>query len=226
VGPRPGEPGCRSPPSEADEAPLLASEPVGGRPQDASRDPSLDRIVTAPNLISLVRILSIPVFVVLLQRRETEVAGLALLVAVASTDWIDGQIARRTGQVSNLGKILDPVADRLTLAAALIALVVRGAFPLWAALLVLVRDGILVLAGGFLLLRDGVRIDVRWSGKVATLTLMAAIPLVAWGRFERPFGGAASAVGWTLFALGIALYLVATAQYAIDARRALGHRLI
>src|SRR5438128_11846186 len=80
---------------------------------------SLDRIATVPNLLSAIRILLIPVFVLLLLRHGTEGAGLVLLALVVATDWVDGQIARRTGQVSNLGKILDPVADRLALAAAL-----------------------------------------------------------------------------------------------------------
>src|SRR5947208_15766326 len=95
---------------------------------------SVDRVATVPNLLSLIRILLIPVFVTLLLHHGTEMAGLLLLGAVVSTDWIDGYLARRTGQVSNLGKILDPVADRLAIAAALVALVARDAVPLWAAL--------------------------------------------------------------------------------------------
>jgi cardiolipin synthase len=181
----------------------------------------LDRVATIPNLLSFIRIASIPLFFFLLQRRETEVVGLGILVVVASTDWVDGLIARRMGQVSNLGKLLDPVADRLALAAALVALVVRGAFPLWAAAVVLGRDALLVVAGGLLLLRSKVRIDVRWSGKLATFALMAGIPLVAWGNFDRPLGDAAGLVGWTLFGLGLSGYAVATAEYVLDARRAL-----
>src|SRR6266542_6347477 len=90
---------------------------------------SLDRIATFPNLLSLVRILLIPVFVALLLHHGTEGAGLILLGAVVATDWVDGYIARHTGQVSNVGKILDPVADRLALPTALVSMVVRGASP-------------------------------------------------------------------------------------------------
>ena len=72
-----------------------------------------------------------------------------------ATDWVDGYVARRTGQVSELGKVLDPVADRLAIAAGLIALVVRGVFPLWAALLILVRDVAVLVAGAALLCATG-----------------------------------------------------------------------
>src|SRR6266550_5483125 len=127
----------------------------------------LNRIATVPNLLSLIRILLIPVFILLLLRHSKafEMAGLLLLGAVVATDWVDGYIARHTRQVSNLGKLLDPVADRLAIAAALITLAVRHAFPWWAALLVLVRDGLILVAGAAVLLRRHIRLDVRWIGK-------------------------------------------------------------
>jgi cardiolipin synthase (CMP-forming) len=179
-------------------------------------DASLDRIATVPNLLSLIRILLIPVFVILLLHHGTEMAGLLLLGGVVSTDWVDGYLARRTDQVSNLGKVLDPVADRLAIAAALVALVVRDAVPLWAALLVLVRDGVVLLAGALVLARYRVRLDVRWIGKAATFDLMWGIPLVAWGRFGLFLHGIALPVGWVLYGIGIALYYVAAVVYAGD----------
>lgn len=178
---------------------------------------SSSAVLTVPNLISFLRILLIPVFVYLLSREGTEYAGILLLGVVVSTDWVDGYVARRTGQVSEVGKLLDPIADRLAIAAALITLVVRGVFPLWAALLVLVRDG-LVLVAGLALLTRGVRIEVRYVGKVATFTLMFAIPAIAWGNFGLALAGAAKALGWVWFAVGIAEYYVATALYARDLR--------
>jgi cardiolipin synthase len=197
-----------------------------GRPREPGEDGdgSLDRIATVPNLLSLLRILLIPVFVMLILNEGTEAAGLILLGVVVSTDWVDGYIARHTGQVSNLGKVLDPVADRLALGAGLITLVVAGAFPLWAALLVLVRDGVILIAGVVLLLRYRLRLDVRWIGKTATLALMAGIPLAAWAGFDLPASGLAAAAGWSLFAIGIVLYYAATAWYAVDVRDALRAR--
>lgn len=183
---------------------------------------SADRVATVPNLLSLLRVLLIPVFVALILNRGTEAAGLILLVAVASTDWVDGYIARRTGQVSNVGKVLDPVADRLVIGAALVALVIRAAFPLWAALLVIVRDGLILLAGAVLLFAGKVRIEVRWIGKVATFGLMCGIPSVAWGNFGLFLEGFALVAGWTLFWMGIVLYYASAFLYAFDLMRAVG----
>jgi cardiolipin synthase len=181
---------------------------------------SSNRVLTVPNLISFARILLIPVFVLLLLNEGTERAGLLLLGFVVSTDWVDGQIARRTGQVSELGKILDPVADRLAIAAALITLVVRDAFPLWAALLILVRDVALLIVGIWLIRRD-IRIDVRLLGKVATFSLMFAVPAIAWGNFGLGLDATALALGWSAFAVGIVEYYVATFMYVQDMRTAL-----
>jgi cardiolipin synthase len=190
-----------------------------------SEDP-LDRIVTVPNALSAFRILLIPVFVGLLLNEGTEEAGILLFAVVLATDWVDGYIARRTNQVTNLGKILDPVADRLAIAAGLIALMVRGAVPVWAGLLVIARDLAVLIAGGFLAARSGVRIEVRWIGKAATMALMIGIPMIAWANFGLWLEGATRVVGWTLYAVGIVLYYTAAVEYARDARRALAARSV
>jgi cardiolipin synthase len=184
--------------------------------EPAPEEASLSRIATVPNQLSAIRILLIPVFVLLILHHGTERAGLLLLGAVVATDWIDGYIARHTGQVSNLGKVLDPVADRLAIASGLIALMVRDAFPVWAGLLVLVRDGLVIVAGAAVLFGRKVRLDVRWIGKAATFALMVAIPLVAWGRFGLWLHALALPVGWAVFAGGIAAYYVAAVIYAFD----------
>jgi cardiolipin synthase len=172
-----------------------------------------DRVLTIPNAISFARIALIPVFVVLIVDRDTTFSGLILFVVVVASDWIDGAIARATGQVSELGKVLDPVADRLAIAAGLIALVARGAFPLWAALLILVRDALILLVGLFLLSALRARIDVRYIGKVATFSLMVAIGCIAWGSLGYAFAPAFLACGWVFYAVGIVEYYVATALY-------------
>jgi cardiolipin synthase (CMP-forming) len=181
----------------------------------------LDRIATVPNLLSFIRILLIPVFVLLILHHGTEAAGLLVLGAVVATDWIDGYIARHTNQVSNLGKLLDPVADRLAITAALIAIVIRDAFPLWAALLVIVRDALILVAGLVLLAAYKVRLDVRWIGKTATFGLMVAIPLVAWGNFGLFLHRAAYGVGWVVYWPSIVLYYIAAVIYGFDIARAL-----
>jgi cardiolipin synthase len=179
------------------------------------------RVLTVPNAISALRIALIPVFVWLIVGEDTTTAGLIMFGFVVATDWVDGTIARRTGQVTELGKVLDPVADRLAIAAGLIALAVRGVFPVWAAVLILVRDVAVLLVGVVLLARRHVRIEVRWIGKVATFSLMVAVPAVAWGALDLPLAAAATAVGWVSFTVGIVEYYVAAAVYARDARRAL-----
>jgi cardiolipin synthase len=191
--------------------------PPGGRLAPAR----VDRIATVPNLLSLIRILLIPVFVLLILHHGTEQAGLLLLGAVVATDWVDGYIARHTGQVSNLGKVLDPVADRLAITAALIALVARDAFPLWAAVTVIVRDALILLAGVVLLVGYKVRLDVRWIGKSATFGLMVAIPLIAWGNFGLFAHQATYDFGWLVFWPSIVLYYAAAVIYAFDIARAI-----
>jgi len=178
-------------------------------------------ILTIPNLLSFLRILLIPVFVVLIVRPSTTTAGLILFSIVAATDWVDGWVARRTGTVTELGKVLDPVADRLAMAAGLIALVIRGAFPLWAAALILVRDVAILAVGAVLLAGRRVRIDVRFIGKIATFTLMFAVPFVSWGTLDLPLAAAALAAGWVGFTVGIVEYYLAAGAYVGDLRRAI-----
>jgi cardiolipin synthase (CMP-forming) len=179
------------------------------------------RVLTVPNAISALRIALIPVFVALIVDHDTTTAGLVMFGCVVATDWVDGTIARRTGQVSELGKVLDPVADRLAIAAGIIALAIRGVFPVWAAVAIIARDVAVLGVGLFLLARRHVRIEVRWIGKVATFSLMVAVPAIAWGALALPLAAAATAVGWVCFAVGIVEYYIAAWVYAQDARRML-----
>ena len=185
------------------------------------REPASSAILTVPNLLSLTRILLIPAFVALIVHEGTELAGLLLFAGVAATDWVDGYVARRTNQVSEVGRILDPVADRLAVAAGLVAIIVRGALPLWAGLAILARDAAVLLAGGALLAGRKVRVDVRFVGKSATAILMTAITWIAWGNLGLPLAAAARAGGWVLFAVGIAESYIAALWYLGDIRRAI-----
>jgi cardiolipin synthase len=182
--------------------------------------PGTSAVWTVPNVLSFIRIALIPVFCWLIVDETTTMAGILLFGAVVATDWVDGTIARRTGQVSELGKVLDPLADRLSVAAGLIALMVRGAFPVWAGLAILLRDAVVLIAGAVLLFgQRHARLDVRWIGKVATMSLMTAVPSISWGNLGYPLGDAALIVGWLAFVPGIVEYYVAAAVYLDDARR-------
>lgn len=182
------------------------------------------RVLTVPNLLSFARIGLIPVFVILLADDDTRLGGFLLLGLVQATDWVDGYIARRTGTVTELGTLLDPFADRLAVGAALITFVVVDIFPLWAALLVLVRDGLVLLAAGVLSVTGSPQIEVRRIGKIATFTLMWGIPMIAWGNAGLPIDDVMAVLGWIWFTVGIAEYYAATARYAVDLRDVLADR--
>jgi cardiolipin synthase (CMP-forming) len=186
--------------------------------------PASSAVLTIPNLLSAARIAAIPLFCWLTARPDTRLAGIALFAIVVGTDWVDGYVARRFGQVSELGRILDPVADRLALAAGIITFTIVGILPFWAALLVLVRDVIVLLGGATLLWTRDLRVDVRGIGKVATFSVMMAITFIAWGNAGGPLGDVLLAAGWLAFAIGIVEYYVAMGIYAIDIRDALASR--
>ncbi len=186
--------------------------------------PASSAILTVPNALSLTRIVLIPVFCWLAANERTRLWGIALFAVIVSTDWIDGYVARKTGQVSELGRILDPVADRLAIAAGLLTFAISGIFPFWAALLILVRDLAVLLGGAGLLWGRDIRVEVRWIGKIATASLMAAITWIAWGNAGGPFGEVLLVGGWLAFVVGIVEYYIAAGLYAIDVRDALAAR--
>lgn len=129
-----------------------------------------NRILTVPNLISAIRLCLVPIFLVLLLNGYNLMATFLFALA-ASTDWIDGQIARRTNQVSRLGQLLDPAVDRILMICGVLGLFLVGRLPLWIILVVIGRDLLLLLGGVYLLKRWKARVAVIYSGKVATTLL-------------------------------------------------------
>ncbi len=182
--------------------------------QDEGR---LDRIVTVPNAISLGRLACVPVFLWLLFGRENRVGAALLLAGLGATDWVDGYIARRYEQVSNVGKVLDPVADRFLLIVGMVAILIDGSVPpviFWAAV---IRE---VLVGGLTLLLGALgarRIDVSWAGKAGTFLMMTAFPLFLWGHGHGP----ATAVAWPVAIAGLVMAWYAAATYVKPAIGAL-----
>jgi cardiolipin synthase len=191
---------------------------------DNTTEAASRRVLTVPNALSLVRILLIPVFVLLLVDEDTRLGGFIVMAGVLSTDWVDGVVARRTGQVTELGKVLDPFADRLAMVAALVTLVTLQLFPLWAALLVGVREVVVLGAAALITLTGGPRIDVRMLGKYATFTLMLGIPLIAWGNAGLPLDDLFLVLGWVWFPVGVLEYYAVTVAYALDVRDAYAAR--
>jgi cardiolipin synthase (CMP-forming) len=186
--------------------------------------PASSAVLTVPNVLSLARIVLIPVFCWLAANEQTRLWGILLFAVIASTDWVDGYVARRTGQVSELGRILDPVADRLAIAAGLLTFAISGIFPFWAALLIILRDVAVLLGGAGVLWGRDIRVDVRWIGKIATASLMIAITWIAWGNAGGPLGEVLLVGGWLAFVVGIVEYYIAAGLYAIDVRDALATR--
>jgi cardiolipin synthase (CMP-forming) len=186
--------------------------------------PASSAVVTVPNLLSFARIALIPAFCWLSANERTRLWGILLFAVVVSTDWVDGYVARRTGQVSELGRILDPVADRLAIGAGLLTFAITGIFPFWAALLILVRDVAVLLGGAAVLWGKDIRIEVRWIGKIATFSLMVAIAWIAWGNAGGPLGELLLVGGWLAYVVGIVEYYIAAGLYAIDVRDVLAER--
>jgi cardiolipin synthase (CMP-forming) len=198
--------------------------PVPGAGAVAAGQRPSTAVLTVPNAISFARLLLMPVCAWLLATGRYG-TGLWLTALVGSTDWVDGWLARRTGQVSRLGQLLDPLADRLLIASVAVALVARGVLPWPAVALLVVRD-VLLLVGFPLLLRRGVRPpDVVWVGKAATFDLLFALPILVVGATSLAVAPAAHLVGLALLWVGVILYYVAGVVYvrmALEALRAAG----
>jgi cardiolipin synthase len=175
------------------------------------------RIFTIPNLISFARLLGVPVFLYLFLRVRADVAAIAVLAAGGTSDWVDGYIARRLHQVSRLGELLDPLADRLYILATLVAFTVRQVVPWQFAAALLARE--LLLAGSLLVLRRygyGPP-PVHYLGKTATFILLAAFPVLLLASAVPAAASAAGAIGWGLAWWGLVLYWAAAVLYVVQA---------
>jgi cardiolipin synthase len=163
------------------------------------------RVLTIPNILSFLRLLMVPVFLVLIIGGQD---GYALLVLVISslTDFLDGQIARRFHQVSRLGQLLDPAADRLFIFAALVGLAVRGVIPWWLFVVIVARD-VLLLVLGITGANFGYGpLPVHHLGKMATLFLFYALPILMIAQAFPDAAPIANPIGWAFVLWGVFLY--------------------
>jgi cardiolipin synthase len=178
------------------------------------------RILTVPNVVTIARLLFVPVFCWLLFGRDDRTAAAWLLAALGCTDWVDGYLARRLGQVSELGKVLDPTADRILLGTVVISLLIDGSVPVAVGVALLVRE-VLVSAAVLALAAAGARrIDVQWAGKAGTLALMVSLPLFMMGD-PGPWGWPADVIAWAFAIGGLALMWYAAFTYVPIGRQAL-----
>jgi cardiolipin synthase len=184
-------------------------------------DDGLDRILTAPNVITMVRLLCIPLYLWLLFGAHRQIAAAVLLAALGATDWVDGFVARRYGQVSTFGKVLDPTADRILVGTAVISIMVYGAVPLWFGLATIARE-VLVSAMVLLLAALGAaRIDVLWVGKAGTFGLMFAYPTFLLGDGTAAWQEPIRIIAWVTGLIGLSLAWWAAGSYIAPARQAL-----
>jgi cardiolipin synthase (CMP-forming) len=184
-------------------------------------DEGLDRIFTVPNVITMVRLVCIPIFVWLLFGAHEQTAAAILLAVLGATDWVDGYVARHFGQVTTLGKVLDPAADRLLVGAAVISILVYGAVPLWFGLATIAREvlvSVMVLALASL---GASRIDVLWVGKAGTFGLMFAYPTFLLGYGDASWQEPIEVIAWVTGIVGLALAWYAAGSYVGPARKAL-----
>lgn len=185
--------------------------------------PPEDRILTVPNVVSLARLACVPWFVWLLFGTDPpDRYGAALLLAVLGcTDWIDGWIARRYRQVSTLGKVLDPTADRIMLLVGVGGILLDGSAPVWVAVAVLVREALVSLAVVALAAMGARRIDVQWAGKAGTFACMVAFPLFLTSHSTAGWADLAGTLAWLVVLPGLVLAWYAAVMYVPMARTAL-----
>jgi len=197
-------------PLDADRPDRLA-EPGVGRP---------DRVVTLPNALSVLRLVGVPLFLWLVLTKRDALA-IAVLMVSGVTDYLDGRIARQWNQMSRLGELLDPAADRLYILATLVGLTARGIVPLWLTLTLVGRD--LVLATTLpLLRRHGYGpLPVHFLGKAATFNLLSGFPLLLLGEGDSLLSRVAFAFGWAFAIWGTALYVWAGVLYLVQVRQVL-----
>lgn len=177
-----------------------------------------DRVFTLPNLLSMLRLLGVPLFLWLILVPEADGWAVLLLGFAGFTDWLDGYLARRWHQITRVGQLLDPIADRLYILATLIGLLIRGIVPWWLVVILVARDVILAVVLAVLKRRGVTGLPVHFLGKAATFCLLYAFPLLLLGDGTGWFAAAAQVAGWAFAVWGTALYWWAGVLYVGQAR--------
>ena len=190
-------------------------------PPDDEHDEVSTAILTVPNVISFVRLLCMPLFLYLLFARDNRAGAAYLLAVLGATDFVDGYIARHFGQVSELGKILDPTADRLLLIVGVGGIALDHAAPGWVIAAVIFREGAIAIAALAIAAAGARRMDVRWFGKAGTFGLLIAFPLFLGAKANLSWADQARFFAWFTVIPGLIFVYIAAALYIPDARKAI-----
>ncbi|WP_394942036.1 CDP-alcohol phosphatidyltransferase family protein [Psychromicrobium sp. YIM B11713] len=183
---------------------------AGSRPGEPIVDH--DRIFTVPNLLTVVRFLGVPLFMWLVLGKQEYGWGVLVLAIMGSTDWVDGYIARRFNQTSRLGRILDPVADRIALITVAITLVLAGVAPWWLLATIIIPDAVLFTVS-LIFFRWHPDLPVSVIGKLRTAALLIGTPMLLMARALGGEPNALTVIAWIALSLGIIGHLIAAYNY-------------
>ena len=230
MGESPGTPQASAADRSAGSAPGLSAGSPAGSPVGSSAGsspphvdpliavPPTDRLLTVPNLLSVLRVLLVPVFLYLVLGPHADGWAFLILAFSGVSDYLDGKLARSLNQVSRAGAVLDPLADRLYIVSTIIAFGIRGIVPWWFVAVLVLRDVALL---GFIpvLKRLGYKtLPVHFLGKAGTFTLLYAFPLLLLSTWQNWVGSVARPLGWAFAIWGLALYWWAGALYVYQVR--------
>jgi CDP-diacylglycerol--glycerol-3-phosphate 3-phosphatidyltransferase len=178
-----------------------------------------DLVFTVPNLLSALRLAGVPVFLYLLLGPHADVAAVGVLMVSGVTDYLDGRLARAWGQVSRIGQLLDPLADRLYVVATVVAFSVRDVMPWWIGVAIIGRDVALAVTVPVLRRYGYGPLPVHFLGKAATFNLLSSFPLLLLAAHDNVVGHAVRPFGWAFLIWGLALYYWAAGLYVVQTVR-------
>jgi cardiolipin synthase len=177
------------------------------------------RVLTIPNVLSVIRLILVPVFLYLLLVRHAWGPSVAILMFGGVSDWADGKIARLVpNQSSRLGELLDPLVDRVYMVAVPVGLALAGVVPWWVVAILLGRDAVLATTLPVLRGRGITALPVSYVGKAATFSLMVGFPLVLLGQWDALWSKVIGACGWGFVIWGIGMYLWSAVLYLLQVR--------
>ncbi|MBV8349936.1 MAG: CDP-alcohol phosphatidyltransferase family protein [Mycolicibacterium sp.] len=191
-----------------------APKPEGG--SAATREPTAERVLTVPNMLSVVRLVLVPVFLYLLLVVHADAWATGILMFTGASDWADGKIARLMNQSSRLGELLDPLVDRIYMVTVPIAFGLRHFVPWWIVGVLIGRDLLLAATLPALRSRGLTSLPVTYIGKAATFGLMSGFPLILLGQFGSLWSRVVLAIGWGFLIWGLVMYLWSAVLYLVQ----------